>query len=125
MYLADYYPTEEEMLQAYIIIVLDNDGRTSIHDASIASMSIYLVAHEGFGSCILATVYREKLREELNLPDGFNIVLLVSLGYPTEKGVVEREVDGSINYWLDVNGLLHVPKRSLETVLSWNKCQKS
>jgi len=125
VYLPDYYPTEEEMPQAYIIVLLDKEGRTPIHDASIASMSISMVAHdEGLGTCILASINREKLREELNVPAGLSIALVVALGYPAEKSVAEPVADGDINYWLDENGVLHVPKRALEGVISWNNCQK-
>ena len=57
VYLPDYGPTEEEMPRAYIVLLLDKNGRTPTHDASIASMSISMVAHdEGLCSCILASV---------------------------------------------------------------------
>jgi len=122
VYLLDYYPTEEEMPQAYIILLLDKKGRTPIHDASIASMSISMVAYdEGLGSCILASVDREKLREVLNVPEGLAVVLVVALGYPAENPVVEPVKDGDIKYWLDENGVLHVPKRDLKDVVRWNK----
>jgi nitroreductase len=125
VYLPDYYPTEEEMPQAYIVLLLDKNGRTPIHDASIASMSISMVAYdEGLGSCILASVDREKLREVLNVPEGLTISLVVALGYPAENPVVEPVKDGNINYWLDENAVLHVPKRDLKDVVRWNNHQK-
>ena len=125
VYLPDYYPTEEEMPQAYIVLLLDKNGRTPIHDASIASMTISMVAYdEGLGSCILASVDREKLREVLNVPEGLTISLVVALGYAAENPVVETVNDRDIKYWLDKNGVLHVPKRDIKDIIIWNKYQK-
>lgn len=121
VYLPDYCPTEEEMPRAYIVILLDKNGRTPIHDASIAAMSISVVAYdEGLGSCILGSVDREKLREILKVPEGLAVALVVALGYPAENPVVEPVKDGDINYWLDENGVLHVPKRDLKDIIRWN-----
>ncbi|MCW4016478.1 MAG: nitroreductase family protein [Candidatus Bathyarchaeota archaeon] len=81
VYLPNYYPINDEMPQAYIILLLYKHGRTPIHDASIASMSISMVAYdEGVGSCILASVDREKLRAVFNVPERFDVVLVVALG---------------------------------------------
>jgi nitroreductase len=125
VFLPEYYPTEEEMPQAYIVLLLDKKGRTPIHDASIAAMSISMVAYdEGVGSCILASVDREKLRDVLNVPEGFTISLVVALGYPAENPVVEPVKDDAISYWLDENAVLHVPKRDLKDIVRWNKHQK-
>ena len=121
VYLPDYYPTEEEMPRAYIVILLDKNGRTPIHDASIAAMSISVVAYdEGLGSCILGSVDREKLREILKVPEGLAVALVVALGYPAENPVVEPVKGGDIKYWLDENGVLHVPKRDLKDIIRWN-----
>jgi len=122
-YLSSYQPSEEEMPRAYVVIVLDKSIRKNHgHDAGIAAMSISMVAHdEGLGSCILGAVDRERLRKILNVPDGLDIVLVVALGYPAENPVVDRVKDGNIKYWLDGNGVLHVPKRDLKDIAKWNK----
>jgi nitroreductase len=123
VYLPDYYPSEEEMPQAYIVLLLDKNGRTPVHDASIASMSISIVAYdEGLGSCIIASIDREKLREVLNVPEGLTIELVVALGYPAENPVIETVKNGDTRYWLDQNGVLHVPKRDLKDIIKWNTC---
>jgi nitroreductase len=122
-YLPGYQRGESEMPRAYIVIVLDKSISENLgHDAGIAAMSISLVAYEaGLGSCILGAVDREKLKGILKLPDGFDVVLVVALGYPSESPVVDKVKDGDIKYWLDENRVLHVPKRSLEEILRWNK----
>jgi nitroreductase len=123
VYLPDYGPTEEEMPRAYIVLLLNKNGRTPTHDASIASMSISMVAHdEGLGSCILASVDRTKLRKVLNIPETLDVALVVALGYPAENPVVEPVSDGKINYWLDNNGVLHVPKRDIKEIVRLNNC---
>ena len=121
-YLPNYYPTEEEMPRAYIAILLDKNIRENPgHDAGIAAMAISMVAFDhGLGSCILGAIDREKLKEVLKLPENLEVVLLVALGYPAEQPVVDEVKDGDIKYWLDENGVLHVPKRSLEEVMRWN-----
>jgi nitroreductase len=122
-YLPDYQPREEEMPRAYIVILLDKKiSRTPNHDAGIAAMSISLVAYdEGLGSCILGAVDREKLREILEVPECLAVALVVALGYSAENPVVETVNDGDIKYWLDENGVLHVPKRDLKDIVRWNK----
>jgi nitroreductase len=121
VYLPDYYPTEEDIPRAYIVILLDENTATPIHDASIAAMSISLVAYdEGLGSCMLGSVDREKLRKILKVPEGLAVALVVALGYPAEHPVMEPVKDGATNYWLDENGVLHVPKRYLKDISRWN-----
>ena len=121
-YLPDYQPSEEEMPRAYIVILLDKNIRKNPgHDAGVAAMSISMVAYdEGLGSCILGAIHREKLRKIMNVPDDLYIVLVVSLGYPAENPVVDKIKDEDIKYWLDENGVLHVPKRELKDVTKWN-----
>ena len=122
-YLPDYQPSEEEMPKAYVVILLDKSIRQNYgHDAGIATMSISMVAYdEGLGSCILGAVDREKLRKILNIPDGLDVILVVALGYPAENPVVDKVRNEDIKYWLDKNGVLHVPKRNLKDIVKWNR----
>ena len=122
-YLPDYQPSEGEMPRAYIVILLDKEIRKNAgHDAGIAAMSISMVAYdEGLGSCILGAVNRAKLRQILNIPNQFEIVLVVALGYPAEDPLVDKIKNGDIKYWLDENGVLHVPKRELKDIVRWNR----
>lgn len=125
-YLPDYQPSEAEMPRAYIIILLDKKIRGNPgHDAGIAAMSISMVAYDrGLGSCILGAVDRKQLRDVLDLSDDLEIVLVVALGYPAEKPVADKVKDGNIRYWLDENGVLHVPKRDLADIARWNRNPK-
>jgi hypothetical protein len=45
---------------------------------------------------------------------------VIALGYPDEEPLVE-EFQGDIKYWLDENNVLHVPKRSIDSILHRNR----
>lgn len=124
-YLPDYSPSQAEMPMAYIAILLDKNIQQSPgHDAGIAAMSISLVADEaGLGTCMLGSIDREKLRALFNIPDNIDVLLLVALGYPKTKPIIDEVTAGDIKYWLDEAGDLHVPKRALNAILSWNTYQ--
>jgi len=116
-------PPPGEEPRAYIVILLNRHKRPQggNHDVGIAAAYISLAAFEkGLGSCLLASIDRDKLREILKLPDHCDIDLAVALGYPNESPVVEDFVD-SVKYWKDQQGVLHVPKRQLGEVLHHNK----
>jgi len=122
-HIPDYKHDENEKPVAYVVMLLDKSIRRDLyHDAGIAAMSIALVAHdEGLGSCMLGAVDREKLRKILNLPDNLEILLVIALGYPAERPVVEKMKNDDVRYRLDENKVLHVPKRDLETIVKWNQ----
>jgi len=87
----------------------------------IAAAYISLVAFErDLGSCLIASIDRDKLRDILKLPDHCEIDLVVALGYPNESPVAEDFVD-SVKYWKDEQGVLHVPKRKLGEILHHNR----
>ena len=109
---------------AYIAVLKNSNTGVpaSIHDVGMATENIILVAlAEGVGSCTFASVDREKLRPILNVPDDYEIPLVLALGYPDESPV-EEPFERSVKYWRDENDVHHVPKKKLETVLHWNTC---
>ncbi|MBP1737756.1 MAG: nitroreductase family protein [Deltaproteobacteria bacterium] len=109
---------------AYIIILGDNDIRKSIRvDQGIAAQNILLGATDlGLAGCMIDTVDREWLRKDLLIQDRFEILLVIALGRPKERTVLESlGPDGDIRYWRDASGGHHVPKRSLdEIIVSFN-----
>ena len=61
---------------------------------------------------------RKKLAGLLDLPDEYEVLLVLALGVPAEDVVVEAlPSDGKIEYWRTSDGTHHVPKRGLEEVL--------
>ncbi len=59
-----------------------------------------------------------ELRGVLDIPSRCEILLVVALGKPREKVVIETvESAGNIRYWRDSRGIHHVPKRSLDEII--------
>jgi len=113
-------PGEGERPAAYIVILGDKRLRESFDcDHGIASQSILLGATErGLGGCIIATIQRRELRALLEIPEHYEILLVLALGKPNETVVLEAVcADGDIKYWRDADGVHHVPKRSLDEII--------
>lgn len=118
-------PDEGEKPSAYIVILGDkkiekNLGLDFIHiNSGIIAQSILLgAAEKKIGGCIFASIQRKKLSENLNLSEDYEIMLVIALGKPKEKIVIDEiEKDGDIKYWRDENQVHHVPKRKLEDII--------
>jgi nitroreductase len=120
-YLKDWPgPPEGERPPAYIVLLGDKDiSESFIWDAGISAQSILLGATEkGLGGCMIASINKNGLREALKIPEKFEIVLVIAIGKPKEKVVIEPVGnEGDIKYWRDKEGTHHVPKRSLEEII--------
>jgi nitroreductase len=120
-YLKDWPgPSEGERPSAYIIVLGDTGICKSFGcDHGIACQNIMLGAVEkGLGGCIIGSVNRERLRNNLDIPDHFEILLVLALGKPNETVVLEEVAsDGDIQYWRDSEGVHHVPKRKLDDII--------
>ena len=91
------------------------------YDVGLANENMILVSLEqGMGTCPILSFEENELRRVLNVPDHYEIALVLALGYPDESPVAEIST-GSINYWTDDQGVRHVPKRRLEDILHRNK----
>jgi nitroreductase len=120
-YLRDWLgPAEDERPTAYIIILGDTEISQSFGcDHGIAAQSILLGAVEkGMGGCIIGSVDRDGLRKALQIPEKYEILLVLALGKPKEEVVLETVgPDGDTKYWRDKDGVHHVPKRSLNEII--------
>ena len=67
---------------------------------------------------MIGSIKKDQLRQILDLPQRYDILLVIALGVPKEQ-VVLTEVgpDGDIKYWRDKNGVHHVPKRRLYEII--------
>jgi nitroreductase len=113
-------PVEGERPAAYIIILGDtNISKGFGVDHGIAAQNILLGAVErGLGGCMLGAVQREKLREVREIPEHYEVLLVVALGEPAEKVVIDDVgPDGDTKYWRDADDVHHVPKRTLEQLI--------
>jgi len=120
-YLTDWPgPEEGERPAAYIVVLGDKKIREDFGiDPGIAAQTIMLAACEkGIGGCMLTSVQRAPLRRALAIPEQYDILLVLALGLPVEKVVLEDVgPDGSIKYWRDADRVHHVPKRSLREIV--------
>ncbi len=66
--------------------VNEQDGRNSARvDATIAATHMMLAAEEvGVGSCWIGMFHREETAKLFNLPEGYDPIVILMLGYPTE-----------------------------------------
>ena len=119
-YLKDWHgPGEGERPSAYIMILGDTSIAGSFGvDHGIAAQTMMLGATEaGLGGCMIASIMREDLRNEIKLPDKYEILLVLAIGKPVEKVIIEDIKDDDVKYWRDSNNNHHVPKRSLEELI--------
>ena len=113
-------PDEGERPAGYIIILGDKEISASFGlDPGIAAQTILLGAVEkGLGGCMLGAVDREDLRKLLNIPARYEIPLVVALGKPKEKIIMETmKPTDSYDYWRDKDEGHHVPKRKLNDII--------
>jgi len=112
-------PDQGERPSAYIIILGDTTVSESFNvDHGIAAQSIMLGASaQGLGGCMIGSIRREGLREELSIPGQYEILLILALGKPVEKVVVDEIRNGDVKYWRDEDKTHHVPKRSLPELI--------
>ncbi len=120
-YLKDWPgPDEGERPSAYIIILGDREVSRSIDcDHGIAAQSILLGATEkGLGGCIIGSIQRKGLQKALAIPARYEILLVLALGKPREKVIIETVgATGDIKYWRDSDEVHHVPKRPLDDII--------
>ncbi|NSW94992.1 MAG: nitroreductase family protein [Bacteroidales bacterium] len=112
-------PAKGERPSAYIVILGDTAITGSFGvDSGIAAQTIMLGATNlGLGGCMIASIKKDKLRADLNIPEKYEILLVLALGKPVEKVVIEDLKGEDFKYWRDDNQVHHVPKRSLDDLI--------
>ncbi|MCF7919688.1 MAG: nitroreductase family protein [Candidatus Cloacimonetes bacterium] len=119
-YLTDWDgPPQGERPSAYIIILKPQNLEAYVgHDTGIAAQSILLGAAElDLGGCMFGSVDRPRLKTLLTLPDEYEIELVIAIGKPVEKVVIEEASVDTIKYWRDDGQVHHVPKRKLTDII--------
>jgi hypothetical protein len=67
---------------------------------------------------MIGNIRRPELSKALALPDHLEVLLVIALGRPKERVVIEAVgPEGDIKYWRDADGSHHVPKRTLEELI--------
>lgn len=116
-YLKDWEgPEPGDRPSAYIVMLADGEISSNVFwDHGIACQSILLGACEkGLGGCMFGSVDKAGLSKALEIPERYELLLVIALGKPKEIVVLEELGDTqNIKYWRDEQGVHHVPKRSL------------
>ena len=118
-YLKDWPgPKEGERPSAYFVLMTESDPDVNLAmDIGLSAEAIILSAREkGIGACLFRSFKREALSEIL-ARDGYNPVLVISLGYPAEEVVIDEVKNGDIKYFRDENDVHHVPKLSPDELI--------
>ncbi len=117
----DNNPVEGERPSAYIVVLEDTRIKSVMQniDCGITAQTILLGAVErGFGGCMVGDVLRDDLREALNIPSHFDIILVIALGKPKEEMIIEAiGEDGFMQQWWDEKGARHLYKRALDDII--------
>lgn len=107
---------------AYIVVLINTKKASTydLRDVGAAAENIMLLAQSfGIGTCWLGSINRPNIRKILSIPKYLKIDTIIALGYSKMKSVI-APYRGSIKYYLDKRGTLHVPKRPPKDILHIN-----
>lgn len=115
-------PQEGERPSAYIIILGDKEiaGDFGVDPGIVAQSMLLGAVEKGLGGCMIGMINRKGLHIALNIPSRYEICLVVCIGKPNEKFVIEtiqKKDDVETRGWWDERGVRHVPKRKLEDII--------
>ena len=115
-------PPDDHEPAAYIVICHDKNIAEEkpifMIDVGIVSQTMLLAAKEiGLGGCLIGSAAGETIRETLLLPENIAPKLILALGIPAEKAVLEEEANGNVAYYRDGDNVHHVPKRKLKDII--------
>jgi nitroreductase len=121
-------PSPLQVPKAYTIILINKtkEGdekrrRVTLIDAGLAAENILLAAYEqSLGGCPILMFNEKEIKLILEIPDDYDIALVIAMGYPDEAPQADDAGD-SLNIYVDDKGVRHVPKRKLEDVIHKNK----
>lgn len=123
-YLSDWKgPVEGERPAAYVLCLLNRNwlkgnDKEAQFDLGIASQNLLLGAMaKGIGACRIGA-FSPKLADIFKMPDHLELSLVIALGYPAEKVIIEEcSNQEDIKYWRGEDSVHHVPKRSMKDIL--------
>ncbi len=113
-------PREGERPGGYLVMCVDSASKKNVLiDMGIAGQTIQLAAQSlGLAACMMLSFNAEKVARLLELPEGVEPALVISLGKPVEeRRIASVPADGSLKYWRDEKQVHYVPKLPLSDVL--------
>ena len=75
---------------------------------------------QGISTCPMMMFNESELKQALDIIPNYDVGIVLAMGYPDENSVAEVATD-SVEYWVDSQGVRHVPKRKLEDITHLNK----
>lgn len=94
--------------------------KPDLRDVGAAAENIMLFAQsKGIGSCWLGTINKIGIKKAFSIPKRLEIDSVIALGYPKMVSKTAK-FTGSVKYYLDKKGALHVPKRPLKDIIYIN-----
>lgn len=103
------------------IIILAHDHNADRRDIGAAAENIMLLAQsEGIATCWLGAIDTAAISNLFALPYGLIVDSVIALGYPDMVSKTAK-FKGSVQYYLDTKGILHVPKKPLNRIMHLNK----
>lgn len=118
-YLEDWDgPKAGERPSGYIIL-LSPEGTNCQWDEAIIGQTILLGAVEkGMGGCFIGCIDRQKLADNIDIPDEYKAGLIIALGYPVENVVIKDiGLSDDIKYYRDEEQNHYVPKYVMDDVI--------
>ena len=91
-----------------------------LRDVGAAAENIMLFAQSKcIASCWLGAVNKVGIKKAFSIPKRLEIDSVIALGYPKMTSKIAKFA-GSVKYYLDKKGTLHVPKRPLKDIIYLN-----
>ncbi|MCC8160005.1 MAG: nitroreductase family protein [Oscillospiraceae bacterium] len=119
-YLADGAPKENERPAAYVAVLGDRDikpnGGFEVEAGAAVTTMMLEAVEMGLSTCWLGALQRDGIKKLLALDDKLDVVYLMAVGYGAQESRMV-EMKNGVKYYEDENGVINVPKRSLEDVL--------
>ncbi len=106
-------PRPGEQPTAFVVILREHGaGPLSDIDVGIAADAMAITAwQQGVGSAIIASVNHPQVKELLQLPEDWDIRLVLALGYPAHTStLVTPQDEASLDYYVDEARNYFVPK---------------
>lgn len=120
-YLKDWDgPETKERPVAYLVQCLNTDiASNCLCDDGLQIQAITLGATAiGLGACIIKSFNASLLKDVLSLPANMKLLYVLALGYPIENVVIEEmSSPQQIEYYRTADGVHHVPKRPLDSII--------
>ncbi len=112
-------PENGERPSAYIIILGDTEIHSTIDvDVGIVAQTVMLgAASTGIAGCMIGSLNRKEIQQQLDIDTKYEIPLVLALGYSAERIILEDIREENIKYWRDENDVHHVPKRLLSELI--------